>query len=43
MIGKPQEISQYLWQLDPNKEYEIKEHKNKRSLDANGYCTQRNN
>lgn len=38
MIGKPQEISQYLWQLDPNKEYEIKEHKNKRSLDANGYC-----
>lgn len=38
MIGSPQEISQYLWQLDPNKEYEIKEHKNKRSLDANGYC-----
>lgn len=38
MIGSPKEISQYLWQLDPNKEYEIKEHKNKRSLDANGYC-----
>ena len=27
MIGSPKEISQYLWQLDPNKEYEIKEHK----------------
>ena len=38
MIGSPQEISQYLWQLDPNKEYEIKEHKEKRSLDANAYC-----
>lgn len=38
MIGSPQEISQYLWQLDPDKKYEIKEHKNKRSLDANGYC-----
>ncbi len=38
MIGSPKEISQYLWQLDPKKEYEIKEHKEKRSLDANGYC-----
>lgn len=38
MIGSPKEISQYLWQLDPNKEYEIKEHKEKRSLDANAYC-----
>ena len=38
MIGTPKDISQYLWQLDPNKKYEIKEHKEKRSLTANSYC-----
>lgn len=37
MIGTPREISNYLWQLDENKKYEIKEHKEKRSLNANAY------
>lgn len=37
MIGKPNELARYLFTLDPNKEYEIKEHKQKRSLDANSY------
>lgn len=36
-IGKPEDIAKYLWQLDKNKEYEIKEHHKKRSLDANAY------
>lgn len=38
MIGTPEELSRYLWNLDKEKKYEIKEHKEKRSLDANGYC-----
>lgn len=38
MIGTPREISNYLWQLDENKKYEIKEHKEKRSLNANSYA-----
>lgn len=38
MIGTPRELSNYLWQLDENKKYEIKEHKEKRSLNANSYC-----
>lgn len=38
MIGTPEEISKYLWQLDKDKQYEIKEYKKKRSLDANSYC-----
>ena len=38
MIGTPREISNYLWQLDEDKKYEIKEHKEKRSLNANSYC-----
>lgn len=38
MVGSPEEISKYLWQLDKEKQYEIKEHKKKRSLDANSYC-----
>lgn len=38
MIGTPREISNYLWQLDENKKYEIKEHREKRSLNANSYC-----
>ena len=38
MIGTPEEISKYLWQLDKEKQYEIKVYKKKRSLDANSYC-----
>ena len=38
MIGTPEKISQYLWQLDKDKEYEIKEYKQKRSLNANAYA-----
>lgn len=38
MIGTPEELSKYLWQLDKDKQYELKEHKRKRSLDANSYC-----
>lgn len=37
-IGTPKEISQYLWNLDQNKQYEIKEYYKKRTLDANSYC-----
>lgn len=37
-IGKPKEIAQYLWELDQEKKYEIKEYHKKRSLDANAYC-----
>lgn len=37
-IGKPKEIAQYLWELDKEKKYEIKEYHEKRSLDANAYC-----
>ena len=38
MIGTPKELSQYLWNLDQEKQYEIKEYHKKRSLDANAYC-----
>lgn len=38
MIGKPKELLQYLWELDQDKEYQIKEYHKKRSLDANAYC-----
>lgn len=38
MIGNPEEISKYLWQLDKEKLYEIKEYKEKRSLSQNAYC-----
>lgn len=38
MIGTPIELSQYLWKLDKDKQYEITEYKKKRSLDANSYC-----
>ncbi|MBQ8044120.1 MAG: hypothetical protein IJ272_08255 [Clostridia bacterium] len=38
MIGNPEEISRYLWQLDKDKKYELKEYKEKRSLNANSYC-----
>ena len=36
MIGTKNEIVKWL-DTQPNKEYEIKEHRQKRSLDANGY------
>ena len=38
MIGTPEKLSQYLWQLDKDKKYEIKEYKEKRSLSANAYA-----
>lgn len=38
MIGNPEELSSYLWQLDKDKLYEIKEYKEKRSLNANAYA-----
>lgn len=38
MIGKPIEIIQYLYNQDKEKVFEIKEHKLKRSLNANAYC-----
>lgn len=40
MIGKPLDIVNYIWQLDKDKDYEIeiKEYKQKRSLNANSYC-----
>lgn len=37
MIGKPIEIIQYLYNQEKDKLYEIKEHKQKRSLNANAY------
>ena len=38
IIGTPEELSRHLWNLDKEKQYELKEHKKKRSLDANSYC-----
>lgn len=38
MIGSPEDISKYLWSLDTNKLYEIKEYKEKRSLSQNAYA-----
>lgn len=38
MIGKPIELIQYLYNQDKEKVFEIKEHKLKRSLNANAYC-----
>ena len=38
MIGTPEELSKYLWSLDKSKKFEIKEHKEKRSLSCNAYC-----
>lgn len=37
MIGTPKQLIPYLVTLDDEKVYEVKEHKNKRSLDANAY------
>ena len=38
MIGTPEELSKYLWQLDKEKKYIIEEYKEKRSLNANNYA-----
>ena len=38
MIGTPEKLSQYLWQLDKEKRYEIKEYKEKRSINSNAYA-----
>lgn len=38
MIGKPQEIIKWLFDQDRDKVFEIKEHKEKRSLNANAYA-----
>lgn len=38
MIGKPLELIQYLYNQDKDKTFEVKEHKVKRSLNANAYC-----
>lgn len=38
MIGTPEKLSQYLWQLDKDKKYEIKEYREKRSLNSNSYA-----
>lgn len=38
MIGNAKEIVQWLFEQDKNKVFEIKEHKEKRSLNANSYA-----
>lgn len=38
MIGTPERISRVLWTLDKDKQYELKEYRQKRSNDANAYC-----
>ena len=38
MIGKPEEIIQWLFQQDRETQFEIKPHKQKRSLNANAYA-----
>lgn len=38
MIGKPIELIQYLYNQDKDKQYEIKEYHQKRSLNCNAYC-----
>ena len=38
MLGKPQEIIQWLFAQDRDKVFEIKEHREKRSLTANAYA-----
>lgn len=38
MIGNSQEIVKWLFEQDREKTFEIKEHKEKRSLNANSYC-----
>lgn len=38
MVGSSEEIIRWLFNQDREKKFEIKEHKKKRSLDANAYC-----
>ena len=38
MIGKAKQISDWLWYQDKDKLFEIKEHKEKRSLSQNAYA-----
>lgn len=38
MIGKPKECVEYLFNQDREKLFEVKEHKEKRSLNANAYA-----
>lgn len=38
MIGKAEELVRWLWNQDREKVFEIKEHKEKRSLTANAYA-----
>ena len=38
MVGIPEELSRYLWELDKEKKYEIKEFREKRSLSQNAYA-----
>lgn len=38
MIGKPEELVRWLFNQDKEKVFEVKEHKVKRSLNANAYC-----
>lgn len=38
MIGTPEELLKWLYNQDKDKVFEIKEHKVKRSLNANAYC-----
>ena len=38
MIGTTKQIMQYLYKQDKNKKYELKEYKERRTLDSNAYC-----
>jgi len=38
MIGSPLQVIQWLYSQDKDKKFEIKEHKEKRSLNANAYA-----
>lgn len=38
MIGTRDNVIKYLLEQDSTKQYEVKEHKEKRSLDSNAYC-----
>lgn len=38
MTGNPLQIIQWLYNFDKDKQFDIKEHKEKRSLDQNAYC-----
>ena len=38
MVGTTKQIMQYLYKQDKTKKYELKEYKERRSLDSNAYC-----